>query len=358
VTVRHNVIVIALGAALALVVPAAGQAATRTVGAGPPPAAGKALMKQLSSEVDAFFPNTVTVHVGDTVTFRPSGFHTVDLPPRGQGALPLITPSGKEVSGAVDSAGQPFWFDGQPLVGFNRALRSAQWGRSATYTGTQRVESGMPAANKPRPFRVRFSSPGTFRYFCNVHPNMDGVVRVVAAGSPVPSAAAHARAVAAQISSDRKIARTLQQVRTPPRVVHVGQAGPSGVERYALLPAKLQVKAGTAVRFEMTAASREVHTATSGPGPATRPTTYVGNLAKSFISSAPSPVAIYPSEPLGDIAGLTPALHGNGFWNSGALDVAKGTPLPASNAVRFTKPGTYDFYCLVHPFMHGVVVVR
>jgi plastocyanin len=67
---------------------------------------------------------------------------------------------------------------------------------------------------------------------------------------------------------------------------------------------------------------------------------------------------VYPSDPPGTLAALSPTLHGNGFWNSGVLDTAKATPLPTSNAVTFTTPGTYNFYCLIHPFMHGTVVVQ
>ena len=29
-----------------------------------------------------------------------------------------------------------------------------------------------------------------------------------------------------------------------------------------------------------------------------------------------------------------------------------------SNAVTFSAPGTYQFYCMVHPQMHGTVIVQ
>ena len=54
----------------------------------------------------------------------------------------------------------------------------------------------------------------------------------------------------------------------------------------------------------------------------------------------------------------TPTAHGNGFWNSGALDNVKSSPQPTSNSVTFTAPGTYQFYCMVHPQMHGTVIVQ
>ena len=40
------------------------------------------------------------------------------------------------------------------------------------------------------------------------------------------------------------------------------------------------------------------------------------------------------------------------------LDTDSKSPLPASNSVTFTAPGTYQFYCLIHPFMHGTVIVQ
>jgi plastocyanin len=40
------------------------------------------------------------------------------------------------------------------------------------------------------------------------------------------------------------------------------------------------------------------------------------------------------------------------------MDLLGATPLPPSNVVTFAAPGTYNFYCLVHPFMHGTVVAQ
>ena len=51
-------------------------------------------------------------------------------------------------------------------------------------------------------------------------------------------------------------------------------------------------------------------------------------------------------------------MHGNGFWNSGVLDADSATPLPESSSVKFDTPGTYKYYCLIHPFMVGTVTVQ
>jgi plastocyanin len=40
------------------------------------------------------------------------------------------------------------------------------------------------------------------------------------------------------------------------------------------------------------------------------------------------------------------------------LDALNASPLPESNTVRMAEPGTYTFYCAIHPFMKGTVVAE
>ncbi len=42
---------------------------------------------------------------------------------------------------------------------------------------------------------------------------------------------------------------------------------------------------------------------------------------------------------------------------SGSFDTGRIAP-GKSESVRFTKPGTYHYICLIHPFMHGKIIVR
>ena len=114
------------------------------------------------------------------------------------------------------------------------------------------------------------------------------------------------------------------------------------------------------MNFRMSSKSFEVHTATTGPGdPETQPTSYLGVISGSLQAPVLDPRAVFPSEAPGSIGALTPTFHGNGFWSSGALDHSSTTPqLPASNAVKFNAPGTYQFYCMIHPFMHATVTVQ
>ena len=137
----------------------------------------------------------------------------------------------------------------------------------------------------------------------------------------------------------------------------VGASGWGGVELYAMLPATQTVAVGTTLKLSMSALTFEDHTATFGPGdPEHDPGSYLGKLAASFNSPVFAPEAVYPSEPPGTTGSLSPTLHGNGFWNSGGMDASSATALPNSSSVTFTAPGTYTFYCLIHPFMKGTVV--
>ncbi|HEX7300649.1 MAG TPA: hypothetical protein VF257_16745 [Solirubrobacteraceae bacterium] len=326
---------------------------------GTPPSAGKSFEKRFV-DVNAFFPSTTTIHRGDSVRFLPVGFHTLDLPATGGQPIPLITPQGSQVvTGAVDAAGAPFWFNNQPLLSFNLpALAPAGFGKTFTYTGARGVESGLPLINKPKPVTVKFAKTGTFTYFCDVHPGMKATVRVLGKTKHVPSARAHARSIRHQIALDLVRSKNLSKAKPPANTVNVGVAGKGGTEYFGMVPAKSTVPVGTTLTFRMSPGTYETHTATFGPGDINKPSSYIGKIAASFEGPVISPLAIYPSDPPGTVASLSPTLHGNGFWNSGAMDQVAASPPPAANQVTFSTPGTYTFHCLIHTFMKGTVVVQ
>jgi plastocyanin len=342
----------------ALVLPCAAQAAQKDVSLGPPVSAQKALQKT-GSDVNDFFPHEVRVHVGDKVRFVPSGFHTVDLPGRRSRKLPIITPVTQTISGSIDAAGAPFWFNGQPQLGFNRQLLTSAFGKSRNYDGSKGVLSGLPLAQKPKPMTVKFNKTGTFRYFCDVHPGMTGIVRVVSSTSSVPSAAADKQTVRRQVASTLATAKKLQSTPAPGNnTVDVGAQAKGNVSFFAFIPSTLSVPAGTVVTFRMNA-STEIHTATIGPGnPENEPQSYLGQIEAGLQGPVLDPRGVFPSDPPGALAALTPVYHGNGFWNSGALDKDSTTrTVPPANAVQFAAPGTYQVFCMIHPFMHATVTV-
>jgi plastocyanin len=347
-----------LGVTLVLAIPTAAVAAQKDVSLGPTPTAQKAL-QPTGSDVNDFFPHEVRIHVGDKVRFVANGFHTVDLPGRRSKKLPLFTPVAQAISGSVDAAGAPFWFNGQPQLGFNRQLLRSAFGKSRNYDGSKGVLSGLPLAQRPKPMTVKFNKAGTFRYFCDVHLGMTGIVRVVSSKASVPSAAADKRTVSRQVASTLATAKTLQSTPAPGNnTVDVGEQGKGNVSFFGFVPSTLSVPSGTRVTFRMNA-STEVHTATTGPGnPESEPQSYLGQIAKSFEGPVLDPRGAYPSDPPGALAALTPVFHGNGFWNSGSLDKDPTTrTVPPANSVLFAAPGTYQVFCMIHPFMHATVTV-
>jgi plastocyanin len=348
------------GAALALAAPAAAQAATKTVDMGTPLSAQKALNTKYLADANAFFPSSVKIHVGDSVQFVPTGFHNVDLPKKGAKPADLLAQS-TPVTNSLDAAGAPFWFnDAVKNVGFNPAIIVGSLGKKVTFNGAKTVQSGLPLSAKPKPMTVKFTKAGTFTYYCDVHAGMKGTVTVVAASKTIPSAAQDKKAVAKQVAAATTVAKGLQTPTLPADTVTVGNAGKGGVEVYKFLPATLTVPHGTTVTFQMSAKTYEDHTATTGPGAATAetdPSTYIGKLAASFTAQTIDPSGAYPSDPPSAPATLTSTSHGNGFWNSGVMDVVAASPLPNAAKVTFGTPGTYAFTCLIHPFMHGTVIV-
>ena len=83
---------IAAGVAV-LAVPAGASAATKTVDMGTPLSSQKAFQKAFA-DVNDFFPHGTTIHVGDSIKFVPTGFHTVDIPAKGGKPLGLVAPAG------------------------------------------------------------------------------------------------------------------------------------------------------------------------------------------------------------------------------------------------------------------------
>jgi plastocyanin len=324
------------------------------------PASDAKAFQKIFADVNDFFPHGVTIHAGDSVQFNPTGFHDVNFPKKRGKPVGLLAPAGT-TSGINDAAGAAFWFNGQLQLGFSPALGPpGLFGKKATYTGAKALESGLPLSEQPKSFTVKFPKAGTYTYYCNVHAGMKGTVKVVSKSHSVPSAKADAKTLKDQVASTLKTAKALTKTTVAPGNVSVGASAKGGVEVFAMFPATQTVPVGTTLTLSMSAKTVDVHTATFGPGnPETEPTSYLGDLAKHFAEDPLVPSqAAYPSEAPGTVGSLTPTLHGNGFWNSGVMDNTSATPLPNTSSVTFSAPGTYNFYCLIHPFMHGTVVVQ
>jgi plastocyanin len=342
---------------VAVAAPAAAQAKTVTVYTGPTPTALASLSPgfkaKYNPDVNAYFPQKVTIHVGDTVSFiRGMMPHTIDIPPVGGKDLPLIVPGAPAVIN--DAAGNPFWYSGKlPSLGLNPALL-APGPMNVSYNGTARVDSGFYLGKGAAPaFNVTFTKAGVFKVFCDVHYGMTGTVVVLPKSKPLPTAAQDKAALRAQVMADLKALKAAAKIKPPKNTVSVGSSGPGGSELFAMFPATLHVKVGTVVTFSMSADTREVHTVTFGSK------AYLTQLLGGFLAiPGPTEQGLYPSDPpaLGPIT-LSPTSHGNGFASVGGLDRDPTTPFGPSAQVKFTAPGTYLYVCLIHPFMHGMIIV-
>jgi len=118
--------------------------------------------------VDAFFPEDLTVHAGDTVVWTP-GFHDVAFGPAALLARLRRT--------FITVSPQPA---GPPKVVYNARVLFPSGG--STYAGMGFVNSGLLLEPKPHAYSLTFTKPGVYHYACLIHPSMDGTITVLAAG--------------------------------------------------------------------------------------------------------------------------------------------------------------------------------
>ena len=127
---------------------------------GPPPATARSSARRRTA--NAFFPSKLKVNVGDSVAFVPAGFHNVDLPKKGEAAMPFIVPTGQKVAGSLDAAGAPFWFNGQDALEPQPRVPDVRATARSSPTRRQAASVGPAAATKPKPMTVKFTKAGTY----------------------------------------------------------------------------------------------------------------------------------------------------------------------------------------------------
>ena len=76
---------VASAMAVALAVPSAADAATKTVQAGPFGKVNQELFQQQFADGNAYYRKTVTIHRGDKVRWKINGFHSVTFVAGGRG---------------------------------------------------------------------------------------------------------------------------------------------------------------------------------------------------------------------------------------------------------------------------------
>jgi plastocyanin len=319
-----------------------------------PPADLKASMPAL----DQFIPSKLQIHVGDKVTFRSKEFHTATfLGSTPQSQMPLVMPdSTSHYSGIVDALARPFWFNGGPPK-FIYNPQAFQAVGSPVVADADVHSAGNFVFAPKHEYTFTFAKAGTYRFVCLVHPGMKGTIVVKAKRTKIPTRAKVAAGVLKQLNGSWKIARSLQSQRpTDPYTVYAGLG--SATALMAFQPSKVSVPVGATVTWVENSPT-EVHNITFGDE------SYVLNLITPLdlfpvAPGAPNqvnPFTVFGSEPPGPYV-YTGSNHGDGFLATPTIDKDPNSPPPESFSVKFTKAGSYHYFCMIHgKEMAGDIVV-
>jgi plastocyanin len=352
---------IAVSAAL-LTAPAAGARTKVVVAGGPPPAAvgptGKVRFAR-DLDLNGFFRKQVTINAGDSVrwAFSRRVVHTVTFLAPGQSRPTLEQPDpAHPYTGFTDALNQPFWFNGQPSLLIPPDHAFPQGGASTD--GRKYHNSGL-SAPAFKPYTLKFTRTGTFRYICLVHPGMQGSVKVLSKGRPVPSAHADREA---RISEYRKaVDKSRDLAKFTPSGNNVVAGHDSGpVAWFRFFPAVKTISVGQSVRFSVSSKS-EIHTIRLGPDAWQDPS------QADLVQAQPQPsgpprlqfngLIFLPSDPPPLLPPYTGANHGNGFLNTGVIDTNPTSAAPGSVNITFATRGTFLYECTIHPGMQGTIKV-
>lgn len=353
---KRSPLVALTAAVCCLAVPVAASAATTSVVAGPPIKRAPAGVPK-DGDLNQFFPSAVKIHVGDKVSWTVAGFHVVQFPKAGSAPPQLAVPDpSRPATGFNDAAGQAFWFNGQGTPVVPQAVALGLPGR--TYDGSAPAGSGIPDG-PPKPYVLKFTKAGTFTYYCTIHPGMKGTVKVVPKAKPAESAKAVKAAAAKQLATGLSTLKKLDRQQVAANTV---EAGPDkgGAVLYRFTPGALTTKVGTPVTLQMTPGTSEDHTFTFAKDVRAAARISEKELLGPLGNANPpvfafGPRWVYPSEAPGSTVSYDGTNHGDGFLNSGVLDGDSKTPFPQKFTVSFSKPGTYTFFCAIHPEMVGKI---
>ncbi len=289
---------------------------------------------------DDFFPEEVSVHQGDTIHFA-NPFaepHTVTFVPAGTATPPLIIP---------EAAGPPH-LEINPLASNPTSSGSG----AVTFDNSQYFNSGLLMQGNT--VDLTFPKQGTFKFICLIHPGMSVTVSVVGAATPVQTQAqldADGKAdsdqvIANGVSAASQIKSTKQQLPDGSynwRVQAGGHANEADILEFN--SPNVTINAGDTVTW--TNPTDTPHTVTFA----------AGNPLPNFIQPVPQPSgppilelslgAVLPSG--------GPTFDGTTLTSSGIIDTVDSPTNTYS--LKFTKPGTYTYVCLIHEGMTGTITV-
>jgi len=318
-----------LGAA-ALVL--AGTSAAGAASSGVTVRAGVNDPKDSTVAVLQYLPGTITVKTGSIVNFSWTGTiepHSVTFLAPGQKLPP---PGDTSLFGATPPTGP--------------------------YDGTQFVNSGLQpiGPTKPPKFAVTFAKAGKFNFYCVIHPNMVGTVKVVDSGKTDSAKQVAKRGAAEQkkwVAEGEAAKKTLVKhanISTKNSngsrtwVIQMG-ASTKHTDVLAFAPTPRKVKAGDSIQFVNNSGAPHTGTFVGKQPPITNP---VGPQTDDP-APGPSPQTLNSTD-----------LFNTGLLPPNVPDSPGGSPPPRavrSYTYKVPAKGKYPFYCILHTLsgMGGVV---
>jgi len=322
--------------------------------------------------VTAFFPQSIRIRAGDTLTWRNEsdqdhvvGFAQGSTPPGPTTSNVQGAPGERIPSANVPVPGRPGITMSNPARGFPNVESGATYSGN-TFVSSGRLQKDLDWAGVPVPdsFSLTFDTPGTYPYLCLVHPeNMSGTVEVVApSAADVPSQAeidavaqAEMGLLLARVEPGRAAQSASAQNEPGPNnsqfwYVRAGNSEQGAVEARVqlmeFLPRDVTITAGDTVIWR----ALSLHTAT-------------------FVPSPPSPAFFLPeAQPEGPpwmvrnnliVERAKPAgvFNPAQYFNSGPLNPPGATS--TAWGLTFDTPGTFEYICGVHQElgMKGTITV-
>lgn len=225
---------------------------------------------------DAGYP--LTVHTGDVLDFRwnqgsPDQLHTVTFTKIGESPAtlyadhPIAGPDGDDSpAGAVFNFPTPTF----PPPGSGAPGACGDAAAPCTFDGSAELSSGAAPTAPGHDFYVRISAaPGTYTYFCLIHPGMSGSVTVSTGAATSPTVAASE--ADAQTAADLAEARAAESsIGAPATVTNADGSrtytafaglGTAHTEVLEMLPARLDIRPGDHVVWKTTTV-KDIHTVT------------------------------------------------------------------------------------------------
>jgi plastocyanin len=269
------------------------------------------------TQLARFYPNEITVHPGDVVSFAWGGFHTVTFNP----------PAGATVFDVFNGPNGVSTLDSRTTY----ILAEPDFTTFAPFDLT--IASSLPV--------------GSYPFHCSLHQFMKGVINVTRGALPATNAENQTLGKA-QAAADTAQLTSLDNSTTREAAHNSGEAV-AGVstkngDLLKFYPSAITVRAGD----ELTFTDRDLqdpHTVTFGPVP---PDPTNPNLTGVFPSGA-NPEAFNGTSALN--SGYLFHKSQSDYWNLKGSPAAAATPR-TEWSVTFTTPGTYNFYCDLHGFLN------